>query len=241
MKSLFVLVSLVSLFSLSNAYACKTETASGLAAIESVVGGYKYDNYVNKLDSQYGLCNKLAENHYNIYKKLKKEEVMGIYSYTTNDIYRKLNSVLRKGSKATAADKKKYKPIVKIINSGLSKLPKYKGKVVRFEKKKSVSRFISAMKKGTPKLFKAYTSSSKKKKFCWSGNVKMVITSKNGRYIAPMSAYKSEEEVLFAPGTKFKITKVKKVKKNADGSIPNASCHNEDTLNVIHMTEVTSK
>ncbi len=241
MKSTIVIAIIVSLYSLSNVFACKTETASGLAAIASVVGDYKYDNYIERLESQNGLCNQLAENHYNIFKKLKKEEVMGIYSYTTNDIYRKLNSVLRKGSKAPAADKKKYKPIVKIINSGLSKLPKYKGKVVRFEKKKSVSRFISAMKKGAPKLFKAYTSSSKKKGFCWSGNVKMVITSKTGRYIAPMSAYKSEDEVLFAPGTKFKITKVKKVKKNADGTIPYANCNNEDTLNVIHMTEVASK
>ncbi len=231
MKAKILLLLVASALSFNSALACKTQTAKGLAAIESVVGEYKYDNYVSTLDSY--ICDRLAEYNYDAYDDMKKEEVMGIYSYTTNDIYRKLNKVLR-SSKATASEKKQYAPIVKIINAGLKKLPNYKGQVVRFEKKKSISRFGV----GKVKTFKAYTSSSKKKGFCWSGNVKMVIQSKTGKYIAPMSAYNSEDEVLFAPNTKFKVTKVVKVKKKSDGSLPSPNCHDEKTLNVIYMDEV---
>lgn len=207
-----------------SAQACAEQTEEGLEIIENLVGNYKYDNYVYRLKSS--VCDNLEDHSQKLYYALLKEEVMAIYSYTTNDIYKDLNRTLRSGR---VADKKKYGPMVDIINDGLAKLPKFVGNVVRFEKKKSVNSWGP----GKVKTFKAYTSSSKKKGFCWSGNTKLKIKSKTGRFIGMMSAFKNEQEVLFPPKTKFRVISRKKAKK---GTKPN--CHKEETLNVIEMEEI---
>lgn len=224
MKKLLSLYLLALLLLNPAAFGCAEQTEEGLQVIETLVGQSKYNNYVYKLDSQ--ICDQLEDHSQELYYKLLKEEVMGIYSYTTNDIYRKLNSTLRRGK---AADKKKYMPTAEIIISGLKKLPEYKGEVVRFERKKSVN----SWGEGKVKTFKAFTSSSKKKGFCWSGNTKLIIKSKTGRFIGMMSRFKNEQEVLFLPKTKFKVLKRTKATKDAS---PN--CNDEATLNVIEMEEV---
>ena len=224
MKKLLSLSLLALLVLNPAAFGCAEQTEKGLQTIETLVGSSKYNNYVYKLDSQ--ICDQLEDHSQDLYYKLLKEEVMGIYSYTTNDIYRKLNSTLRRGK---AADKKKYGPTADIIISGLKKLPKFVGQVVRFERKGSVNSWGP----GKVKTFKAFTSSSKKKGFCWSGNTKLIIKSKTGRYIGMMSRYKNEQEVLFLPKTKFKVISRKKRTKEGSGN-----CHDEATLNVIEMEEV---
>ena len=157
MKKLLSLSLLALLVLNPAAFGCAEQTEKGLQTIETLVGSSKYNNYVYKLDSQ--ICDQLEDHSQDLYYKLLKEEVMGIYSYTTNDIYRKLNSTLRRGK---AADKKKYGPTADIIISGLKKLPKFVGQVVRFERKGSVNSWGP----GKVKTFKAFTSSSKKKGFC---------------------------------------------------------------------------
>lgn len=52
--------------------------------------------------------------------------------------------------------------------------------------------------------YQAYTSTSLGSG--WSGSHKFVIKSKKGRYVGSHSAHYGENEVLFAAGTKFKIT-----------------------------------
>ncbi len=225
MKNL-ILLSFLTLLLVVNpqAFGCAEQTEEGLETIEKLVGDYKYDNYVMRLNST--VCDRLEDHSQDLYYKLLKEEVMAIYTYTTNDIYKKLNQTLRRGRKA---DKEKYGAMVDIINNGLDKLPKYKGRVVRFERKGSVN----SWQPGKIKTFKAYTSSSKKKGFCWSGNTKMKIRSKTGRFIGMMSAYPNEEEVLFPPNKKFKVISLKKAKKDAK-----ANCNDESTLNVIELEEL---
>ncbi len=225
MKSRILLI--LSLFSIgfsSQVFACADQTEEGLQVIEGLVGDYKYDNYVLRL--QTSVCDRLEDHSQDLYYKLLREEVMAIYSYTTNDIYKKLNQTLRLGRKA---DREKYGPMVDIISSGLKKLPHFIGNVVRFERKKSVN----SWQPGKIKTFKAYTSSSKKKGFCWSGNVKLKIKSKTGRFIGMMSNYPNEQEVLFPPKTKFRVTKLTKAKKEAK-----ANCHDESTLHVIELEEI---
>lgn len=221
-----LLLSFITLLIVLNpqAFGCAEQTEKGLEAIEKVVGKYKYDNYVMRLNSS--VCDRLEDHGQDLYYKLLKEEVMAIYSYTTNDVYKKLNQTLRSGRKA---DKEKYGAMVDIINNGLEKLPKFSGQVVRFEKKKSVN----SWQPGKIKTFKAYTSSSKKKGFCWSGNVKLKIKSKTGRYIGMMSRYANEQEVLFPPKSKFKVIKLTKASK--EGS---ANCNDEKTLHVIELEEI---
>jgi hypothetical protein len=191
--------------------AVPSKTEEGLQTIEVLVGEYKYDNYVLRLNSS--VCDRLEDHDQDLYYKLLKEEVMAIYSYTTNDIYKKLNQTLNRGRKA---DKEKYGAMVDIINNGLAKLPKFKGSVIRFERKGSVN----SWQPGKIKTFKAFTSSSKKKGFCWSGNTKMKIKSKTGRYIGMMSAFPNEEEVLFPPNKKFKVIKLKRAEKDTKPKLP---------------------
>lgn len=151
---ILLILSVFSFFFGAQTFACADQTEEGLQVIEGVVGDYKYDNYVLRL--QTSVCDRLENHSQDLYYKLLREEVMAIYSYTTNDIYKKLNQTLRMGRKA---DREKYGPMVDIISSGLKKLPKFIGNVVRFERKKSVN----SWQPGKIKTFKSYTSSSKKK------------------------------------------------------------------------------
>ena len=63
--------------------------------------------------------------------------------------------------------------------------------------------------KGCIVTYDAYTSASAEDGF--EASHMFVIQSKNGKYVAPLSESAGEEEVLFAPGAKFKILNVKKV------------------------------
>ena len=48
----------------------------------------------------------------------------------------------------------------------------------------------------------------------WEGEDSFLIQSKQGRYIAPLSYSPEEEEVLFMPGEKFRVTKIVEGKKD---------------------------
>ena len=227
MKKLVLFLTLA-LIGSSSAFACYDMTNEGQEAFYEALPEHTADNYYNyKKDS---VCDNLEEYSQKLFDKILVEEALGIYGYTTNDFYKHLNRTLRSGK---VADKKKYGPLIDVINSGLDKLPNFKGNVVRFEKKGSVNSWGV----GKIKNFKAYTSTSKKKDFCWSGNTKMYIKSYTGKFIGMISAYKSEQEVLFKPKTKFKVTKLKKVKKGTK----HVKCK-EETMHEIWLEEcVASK
>ena len=53
---------------------------------------------------------------------------------------------------------------------------------------------------------KAFVSSSKDVDGVFPGNTEIQIFSENGVDMRPLSQYNEEEEVLFSPGTKFKVT-----------------------------------
>jgi hypothetical protein len=56
-----------------------------------------------------------------------------------------------------------------------------------------------------------------------------ILTSKSGRDISQLSAFNGEAEVLFRPGTRFRVTRV--VERSADDSWPDAETklHAEET------------
>jgi hypothetical protein len=221
MKKLFLLISLA--FTASTTLACYDMTNEGQQAFYTALKESTADKYYTY--SKDSVCDNLEDYSKKLFNKILVEEALGIYGYTTNDFYKHLNRTLRSGK---AADKKKYGPLIDVINSGLDKLPDFKGNVVRFEKKGSVNSWGV----GRIKNFKAYTSTSKKKDFCWAGNTKMYIKSYTGKFIGMISAYKSEQEVLFKPKTKFKVTKLKKVKKGTK----HVKCK-EETMHEIWLEE----
>ncbi|NUS45148.1 MAG: hypothetical protein HOQ24_15845, partial [Mycobacteriaceae bacterium] len=64
---------------------------------------------------------------------------------------------------------------------------------------------IDRYRKGQVVVEPAFTSASTKPQ---AGNVVFVISSKSGRDISPFSAFEGEGEVLFRPGTAFKVRSV---------------------------------
>ena len=200
-KALVILLSIV-----SAANACKFEDEDRIEKVLAVTG----QNFYNQKDE---LCENLEEHSKKLYNKMAVEEVLAIHAYTENSWYRKINGVLRSPGRYSAADKALYKPLANILKEGLLKMPKYSGKVIRWAD--WGERTIKRLKVGKNKLMKAFTSSSKNLAFTWgSKNVKMIIKSKTGRYIGFLSQYEHEQEVLFPPYKKFKVTK-----KTEDGHV----------------------
>ena len=200
MKSLKLSLVFVFLFTSLSALACKTENQNKINTLLDIVGN---DAFYYKKDS---LCAKLKKQSKALYNKLSVEQVLAIHSYTADGSYKLYDDYNRTLRSRRVADKKKYGPAIEMINNGLKLFPLFKGNVVRYEKKKSVNSWGV----GKVKNFKAYTSTSKKKGFKWKGNVKMFIKSKTGRYVGFISAFPNEQEVLFAPATKFKVLKKEK-------------------------------
>lgn len=129
---------------------------------------------------------------------LTEAEGAAIYDYT-NSIYRNLNAALR--SRSVDPDLEAF---ATTLDHALDKLANFNGVVRR-----GTSLAPEARAKyfaGATVLEPAYTSTSIKKQF--QGDDQFEIQSATGKYIAPLSANHSEEEVLFRRGTKFKVLKV---------------------------------
>jgi len=177
-------------------FSCENENDQQMGVVLDLVG----DNFYYQKD---GLCSRLMSYSKKLYGDVNLEEVLAIHAYTENGYYKGINRTLRSGK---AADKEKYGPFIQVMKNGLGKLPNYKGQVTRFTTWSKGS--IKRLKIGAIRSLKAFTSSSKKKGFTWNGKTKLIIQSTKGKFIGMMSQYPSEEEVLFMPNSKFKVTKV---------------------------------
>jgi hypothetical protein len=197
MKAIKFILIFTLLFHSYSVFSCKTEDNDKINSLLDIVGN---DAFYYKKDK---ICDRLKSHSKALFNKLSVEQVLAIYSYTSDGKYKLYDDYNRTLRSRRASDKKKYGPAISMINNGLKVFPLYKGNVIRFEKKKSVNSWGV----GKIKTFKAYTSTSKKKGFKWKGNIKMFIKSKTGRFVGFISAFPAEQEVLFGPNTKFKVLK----------------------------------
>lgn len=129
---------------------------------------------------------------------LRTAETAAIFDYT-NSFYKTLNSALRKGS--TTKDMNAF---VETLDRALHKLANHEGWVRRgtdFSEKIRAKYFRGAIVSDL-----AYTSSTLSRQF--SGDDQLHLFSKTGKYIAPLSANHSEEEVLFLRSTEFEVVAV---------------------------------
>lgn len=131
---------------------------------------------------------------------------INLYSYGVKDPYH--GGVFDYGGLC-----QKYIPAT---NSVLEKLPRYEGTVfsgIRFESS-FLSSYIADMQKclssGTPYVNKALMSSTTniEKTTIFGDNLMLVIKSKKGANIKPISHYPNEDEIVFRAGSKFKVLKV---------------------------------
>ena len=130
-------------------------------------------------------------------------ELIAIRGYTSED-YWKLNQALRSGDPAAQA---KYDTYVVAAAAGLAKMPAFQGTV--FRGSKLPPDILANYQVGKTVTEHAFTSTAAAPTAAFDGNAKFVIQSKTGVDVAKLSVYAHEQEVLFRPGTQFKVLDVK--------------------------------
>jgi hypothetical protein len=139
------------------------------------------------------------------------EELVAIRGYTSDvpkgssevPDYRQINQALRQ---QTPAELTRLEPYIKCASSGLNQLPQFIGTVYRGT---TLDAAVSATySKGSTVTERAFTSSSVGLLKEFQGNTTFVISSRHGREISKLSVFPSEGEVLFVPGTRFRVLDV---------------------------------
>jgi len=141
----------------------------------------------------------------------------GNYS-TINPVLRgdKLSGFMRFLGKFGIGPQVSMAGVTKLASSGLNKLPDYKDKNVYRQISLSGEQ-IAQYEPGKVITEHAFTSTSKTREGAASrmGNTEFVIRSKKGKDVEAFSRHPEEKEVLFTPGTQFKV--LDQQVKNVDG------------------------
>ncbi|MBK7891078.1 MAG: hypothetical protein IPJ84_09615 [Bdellovibrionales bacterium] len=136
---------------------------------------------------------------------LSPSDVLAL-SYYTGSGYASINSALRKPeNKRSELERKIAAAVTPSLNAALDKLKPYIGIVRRGA---ALPEDVLAEHKivGHTIEYKSYVSTSLG--LGWQRPHLFVIHSRTGRYVAPYSSSYGEAEVLFKPGTKFKVLEV---------------------------------
>ncbi|UTC27957.1 hypothetical protein [Stenotrophomonas phage A1432] len=141
--------------------------------------------------------------------ELTREEVGAIRAYT-GSTYRALNNALRAGKYSSDPFLQAY---VEAAQHGMSKMPKFKGATARglTLHNDQLKAMLSTYHKGAIVEDAAFVSSSYGNQAAFSGNVYMKIESKTGVNVSRYSQYDTEREVLYMPGTRFRVDNVEQV------------------------------
>jgi len=143
--------------------------------------------------------------------RLSNEELMALLIYAGGD-FTAINDALRNQDRnrhwgwvpATVRNHYQlatYQPIIDLAVQGLKKLPNFRGQVIRIIEIDS-----SQYQVGKIVEQRAFTSTSGVNgQPPYAGNTLLKISSKHGKHIDFMNV--AEDEVLFPPGTKFKVLK----------------------------------
>lgn len=143
----------------------------------------------------------------NAFPEFKKEEIAAVSEYG-NTYYRRINSYLRDKD----APRQEYEENFAIVmNNALNKLPNYSETVYRggtFSKA-----LLSKYKTGVTVTEDAFVSTSKYAGTALEGDTFFIIRSKTGKEVEKIMEFEiegpTEGEVLFKPGTRFKVDEVK--------------------------------
>jgi len=139
--------------------------------------------------------------------KLTPKEYLAILFYSASGS-KHTNGILASGDKADVAA---IQPLLTLIDSGLNKLPDYKGEVLRgadIQPGQSPGDPLKGYKPEKIITSKIYTSSSSSSvlppTFLYK-NTHFKIVSKHGKDISKFSSMDHEKEVLFPRGARFKV------------------------------------
>ena len=129
---------------------------------------------------------------------LTPEQKAAIRDYSDSG-YRRINGQLR--ARAVTA---RTRHEINALISALKELPGFEGDV--FRSAAIEGRLLRKYQRvGTVITERAFISTSRSPSKAFSGNVRFYLISKRGKEIDQWSEYPDEEEVLFPPGTRFKV------------------------------------
>ena len=166
------------------------------------LGGKTYDSLLYQLSETRGDIDALQASD-DALAEIPTEYLMGIRGYTMSG-YAMLNGALR-NPQTSAKDLQTYDAYIQNTTAGLDALPPYTGTVYRGTK--LPQGVLDTYTKGATITERAFTSSTKSAKVLgeFRDKVTMTITSKTGRDVSGIAHDATEQEVLFKPGTKFKV------------------------------------
>lgn len=157
----------------------------------STFGETRYQAYADEIDA--------ARRSNPELQAVPTEDLVAVRGYTSDD-YRELNSALRTGDDAELSRLDAY---IRSATSGLNQLPAYRGTVFRGT---HLSDEVAAnYMPGATVTERAFTSTSSELGAEFPGNTKFVIQSETGRDVSGLSEFADEKEILFAPGTQFRV------------------------------------
>lgn len=138
---------------------------------------------------------KLAQEH-----GLTEAEMSSINAYT-GSYYKVINPAIW-GKKISEKDE----VFMEVANSALDQLPAYAATpVIRFSHLPEP--VLAQHEVGNIVTYDAFTSTSKKQDWVWGGGGHrfVIYAGRNGKLVEQLSHHRSEEEVLFKTGTRFKV------------------------------------
>lgn len=154
-----------------------------------------------------------------INEEMRPAETLSINKYT-DTFFHRINTYLR-NKKGNIDIYEKY---IEVTNSGLDKLPSYKGTVYRGSDlpPEVINKYKKAAETGEPYTENYYLSTSKERESAFDKNTMYQIKSKNGKQIEKFSLFSDEKEVLFKEGTQFRVKSV----------------YYDENINIIEMEEI---
>ena len=170
---------------------------SGFRSSDADRANFKSDYPDYKDDEDF--VNKLVAKNPSL-KGIPTEDLVAVRGYTGDDFYGQMNKALRTGD---AAGLKTYDPHIRTTTSGLNQLPKTPGEFYRGMNipAGNVGDVLSKYEPGQVVTEPHFLSTGKP----FGGNVQYVVQSTTGRDVSALSHYPNESEVLFPPGSQFKV------------------------------------
>ncbi len=132
------------------------------------------------------------------------DDLVLVYLYTHQELrtyhYRNINAVLRG---AWHPKKKQLLALASLLSDALRKMPPFVGQSVRIMQMDAAT--AAQHQVGHVVCYKAFTSSGDTHWTPAPGQVRLTIAGKSGRFIGDLSRFPHEREVLFLPGTRFRV------------------------------------
>jgi NAD:arginine ADP-ribosyltransferase len=160
------------------------------------IGEERYTNYAKEVE--------MIKLKYPQFKNISTEDLVAVRAYTDNtEDYRLINRALRNGDNNEIS---RFNAYIQAAESGLNQLPSYNGNV--FRGTNLTPENAAKYKPGQIVTEESFFSTSENINKAFDGNTQYIVKSLTGKKVESISVFSGEAEVLFPPGTNFKVTSV---------------------------------